>query len=627
MDYLEGRSLSEEIKNYEQIDPVRSIHIFLQVCSALAHAHDQRIVHRDLKPSNVMLVQSDEDPYFVKVVDFGIAKILMEGSESLKLTATGDVFGSPYYMSPEQCMGQQLDARSDIYSMGCLMFETLTGRVPHEGKNVLETMYKHTNLATPALTNIKADPRLTLRLDQILQKCMAKVPEQRYQSMIELRDDLTELSGTPRKGFKLAAKLGINAADKGRKFDNRLAAISSKKLFWVGMPLLAVLALTAAAWGYYWYTTSGDPSPTDRELVLNKYVSRADSDSDVIAGIAAQCESNQAVLKNSIEKLSDAEQNHESNLGAYKMMLRTTSSYTPEELHQRFVRYGFYFTRNGDNAEALNSFTKALDLSFRNGFKNGLENAEIHSEMAQCLLAAGDGAETDARLNRQVQGNDAWTVALAAYNEFIANDVTSAPHVTLNLGNLLELSSRSTHRFKQGIQFLQALYNQRPREAAPLYEGVAYAQAAQFAEACMRAGIQTVQLQKINPQTQTYGWAQYSMQEIAKISLEKSLSAWQQLESRRTKRLAFYNEGVIYNRLGLLAEQKGDLTAAEQNFNFALDKLALANNVKDESVAKVLFNLSDIQLKQNHFDEYLKTHSDAKRIWADTFHIRKAPTS
>lgn len=125
MDFLEGRSLSEEIRSCGKIEAMRSIHVFLQVCAALAHAHDQRIVHRDLKPSNVMLIQADDDPDFVKVVDFGIAKILREGSESLKLTATGDVFGSPYYMSPEQCMGNQLDARSDIYSMGCLMYEAL----------------------------------------------------------------------------------------------------------------------------------------------------------------------------------------------------------------------------------------------------------------------------------------------------------------------------------------------------------------------------------------------------------------------------------------------------------------------------------------------------------------------
>ncbi len=626
MDYLDGLPLSDVIKTWGKMDPKRCIHIFVQVCAALAHAHDQRIVHRDLKPSNVMLVRSDENPDFVKVVDFGIAKILPEAGEVLKLTATGEVFGSPLYMSPEQCMGRQLDARSDIYSMGCLMYEALTGKAPHEGNNALETMYKHTNLAAPLLADIDADPRLIQRLDHILQKCMAKVPEQRYQSMLELRNELLEVAGSAKKGSKIAAKLGMGAADKGRKFDNKLSTVSSRKLFWyVAMPLLLVLGVGASSFGYYWISTAGDPMLTDRELVLNRYMSRVKADSDIAESMEKECKTAPAVLQKSIENLSDADQNHESNLAAYSAMKRAVHSYTPQEYYYKCQRYGMYFTKNGDYTEAIEAFTTALGVSVTGGFSNRLDSAMMQALMAECLMAEGEDSKTNVRLDAKPGSLEALDWALAASKGFEDGNVTSAPYVTANLGNLLELYSARPAQLSAGIPYLEKLF--RKRENAPLVDGLAFAQAAQFAEACSKNGIATITLWELDPQSYMETRIPVSSAEIAARSLRKSLTAWSQLERRRSKRAVFYNEGVILNRLGLLAEQNGDLPLSEQQFNNALEKLAEANNNKDESVAKVLFNLSEVQLKEHKFSEYYKNHSDAKRIWADTFHPRKKQSS
>ncbi len=628
MDYLDGLPLSDVIKTWGKLDPERCIHIFVQVCAALAHAHDQRIVHRDLKPSNVMLVRSDENPDFVKVVDFGIAKILPEAGEILKLTATGEVFGSPLYMSPEQCMGHQLDARSDIYSMGCLMYEALTGKAPHEGNNALETMYKHTNLAAPLLADIDADPRLIQRLDHILQKCMAKVPEQRYQSMLELRNELLEVAGSAKKGSKIAAKLGMGAADKGRKFDNKLSTVSSRKLFWyVAMPLLLVLGVGASSFGYYWISTAGDPTPTDRELVLNRYISRVKADSDIAESMEKECKTAPAVLQKSIESLSDAEQNHESNLGAYSVMKRSAHRYTLQEYYYNCQRYGIYFTKNGDYTEALEALTTALGVAVKGGFSQPLDSAIMQALVAECLMAVGESSKTEVRLgaNSTISSIDPLTWALAAYKGFQDGNVSSASYVTANLGNLLELYSARPAQLSAGIPYLEQLF--KNRENAPLVEGLAFAQAAQFAEACSKNGIATISLWERDPQRNMETKISVSSAEIAARSLRKSLTAWSQLERRRSKRAVFYNEGVILNRLGLLAEQNGDLPLAEQQFSDALEKLAEANNNKDESVAKVLFNLSEVQLKEHKFSEYYKNHSDAKRIWADTFHPRKKQSS
>lgn len=107
----------------------------IQVCDALSHAHKRNVIHRDIKPSNIMITGSGESAKAI-LADFGIAKIFTQpGQVSMRLTQTGEIFGSPMYMSPEQCMGQKLDHRSDIYSMGCVLYEYAAGRPPFDGES------------------------------------------------------------------------------------------------------------------------------------------------------------------------------------------------------------------------------------------------------------------------------------------------------------------------------------------------------------------------------------------------------------------------------------------------------------------------------------------------------------
>lgn len=186
MDLLVGKSLSEMIKAQGNIDQERALPIFIQIAEALAYTHKVGIIHRDLKPSNVLILPPDQ----VRIVDFGIAKLqTQEGGDTAALTQTGEVFGSPLYMSPEQCKGEKLDSRSDIYSMGCLMYEVLTGKPPVNGSNMLEILYRHMNeLPKPMQVDGKA---LTAKLQTIVFKCLAKDPRDRYQSMEELQQALT----------------------------------------------------------------------------------------------------------------------------------------------------------------------------------------------------------------------------------------------------------------------------------------------------------------------------------------------------------------------------------------------------------------------------------------------------
>ncbi|MEZ4491504.1 MAG: serine/threonine-protein kinase [Cyanobacteriota/Melainabacteria group bacterium] len=193
MDYVQGRDLSSLIDEEGVLSLERAVNIFSQAIDALEHAHKNGIVHRDIKPSNLMIVD-DEAGEQVKILDFGIAKVVQEDlNREQRLTKTGEVFGSPLYMSPEQCMGKELDHRSDIYSMGCLIYEAFTKIPPLEGANVFETFFKHTTEMPEPLSNLRPDLPRGRELDGIIFKALAKEPEKRYQSMKELKDDLQRL--------------------------------------------------------------------------------------------------------------------------------------------------------------------------------------------------------------------------------------------------------------------------------------------------------------------------------------------------------------------------------------------------------------------------------------------------
>jgi serine/threonine protein kinase len=190
MDFLEGVSLADLIKAKGQVTIERTIRVIGQACSALDHAHRQGVIHRDLKPTNIVLTKYDQEDDFVKVVDFGVAKLLNAGAEGQKLTQDGEVCGSPVYMSPEQCIGNDLDPRSDIYSMGIVIYESLTGKLPILGKTLVDTMSRHLTEPPVPLKEARPDLYIPERLEAVIFKALAKNPADRHQTMQELKMDL-----------------------------------------------------------------------------------------------------------------------------------------------------------------------------------------------------------------------------------------------------------------------------------------------------------------------------------------------------------------------------------------------------------------------------------------------------
>ena len=206
MEYVPGRSLRMELGTGMALEPARAIRIARGILSAIDAAHAKNIVHRDLKPENVMLVERDGDRDFVKVLDFGIAKVDMISSdedqnpEGKKLTRTGAVIGTPEYMAPEQALGQQVDARSDLYSLGVMLYEMLTGKPPFHGPAIVVMRKQVLEAAPPLPAEVaSAMPGIV----PVLEKLLQKEPQNRHQTANELRAALGAIEGAPASSPRL----------------------------------------------------------------------------------------------------------------------------------------------------------------------------------------------------------------------------------------------------------------------------------------------------------------------------------------------------------------------------------------------------------------------------------------
>lgn len=248
MDYLEGKPLSDIIRAEGQIGVDRTLNIIKQASEALGHAHKQGVIHRDLKPSNIVLVEYEGEKDYVKVVDFGVAKLMEEGStEGQKLTQMGEVCGSPVYMSPEQCQGLPLDKRSDIYSMGIVLYETLTNRLPILGKTMVETMAKHINDLPPTFQEARPDLYIPERVEQVIFRALAKEPENRQQSMEQLATELEMAIPQPGRSQVLRTQNFEEESQKSDDEESPLDFLKNMSMVHWAIALVVALGLGAFA--------------------------------------------------------------------------------------------------------------------------------------------------------------------------------------------------------------------------------------------------------------------------------------------------------------------------------------------------------------------------------------------
>lgn len=247
MDYVDGRTLQAELREHGKMDEARACAVASQVCDALGHAHQIGIVHRDLKPGNIMLTDTASGVN-VKLLDFGIAAWL-DRDEAGRITQTGEVFGSPYYMSPEQCQGMRLDGRSDVYSLGCIIYEMLSGQTPYCGDSYFEVLSKQMAADAPSIEGISPD------MQHVINKAMTKNPDDRYPDAAALRADLNKVMAGEAISIERPGK------KQSRSAGNRVAGTKAGRR-WRLLALIAVpvlLAAAAIAAHHYFQGQSVDP--------------------------------------------------------------------------------------------------------------------------------------------------------------------------------------------------------------------------------------------------------------------------------------------------------------------------------------------------------------------------------
>ena len=273
MEYVEGQTLREIMSDDRKILPERALSITADVLSALDYSHRSGIVHRDIKPANVMLTPSGQ----VKVMDFGIARAIADSSA--RMTQTAAVIGTAQYLSPEAARGETVDARSDIYSTGCLLYELLTGRPPFIGESPVSVAYQH--VREEARPPSQLNPDVSSTVDNIVARALAKRTDDRYQSAADMQKDIeraiagqqvdapaaTQLSGTA-VGMGALAGLGgaaaatqvggTRVADDAQDYDEEPPEEEDDKRKWWLYAILGVILLGALAFGIYQMTQPDD---------------------------------------------------------------------------------------------------------------------------------------------------------------------------------------------------------------------------------------------------------------------------------------------------------------------------------------------------------------------------------
>ncbi len=195
MELLQGEALSDLLAREQRVPLAHALKLLLEATGPLAAAHRAGIVHRDLKPSNLFVCRDDDGEEFLTLLDFGLAKRSAPGINSSTMTSASLIVGTPDYMSPEQARGQPTDARTDLYALGVMAFELISGRRPYVGDNPMEVVMKHLGAPVPNL--LEVDPTLPPALAALVLQLMAKEPSQRPQSLEPVRAALKQLMGQP----------------------------------------------------------------------------------------------------------------------------------------------------------------------------------------------------------------------------------------------------------------------------------------------------------------------------------------------------------------------------------------------------------------------------------------------
>ncbi|MCG3174048.1 MAG: Serine/threonine-protein kinase PknD [Myxococcota bacterium] len=278
MEYLNGITMAQLLEKQRIMDEVRAARIAIQVCRSLAEAHDHGIVHRDIKPENIFLVSNREGRDFVKVLDFGVAKLNWM-NESASVSIIGTVMGTPYYMAPEQAKGKVIDGRADQYSLGATLFEMVTGAPPFKGATAMEVLIAHNTSRLPYFREVNPNLHVSPEFESIIRRSLSKKPDERFPTVLQMATALEEylqktsaasappvIQAVPRPNTREFDEMDARVAGRAdwESFERRL-----KWSAWLRNGFISLALLGGMAAAGYWYFQNQSQTLTTSEIEPN----------------------------------------------------------------------------------------------------------------------------------------------------------------------------------------------------------------------------------------------------------------------------------------------------------------------------------------------------------------------
>lgn len=268
MEYIEGQNLKDIIRNYAPLSTEQTLDLGMQIAEAIRHAHEHHIIHRDIKPHNILVTEDGR----IKVTDFGIARAVSAAT----MTHTGDIVGSVHYLSPEQARGVQTNEQSDVYSLGIILYELLTGKVPYDGETPISIALKH--LQELAVPPSKLNARVSPALENLVMRAIAKSPDQRYATAKDLLQDLRKVqAGLPvdktvdedqdlestRVHRSLSAGVNSALASEEKEAGRKKTKVPLFRKRWPWVALLAFVLIMGGGWAVFsqWFNVGTTTVP------------------------------------------------------------------------------------------------------------------------------------------------------------------------------------------------------------------------------------------------------------------------------------------------------------------------------------------------------------------------------
>jgi tRNA A-37 threonylcarbamoyl transferase component Bud32 len=344
MEYLDGLPLKAYLEKRKVLTFDEAYAILNSVTKGLAAAHDTGIIHRDIKPENIVVLTDSEGGMGAKVLDFGIAKLQGDQADPSFATRTGAAMGTPYYMSPEQCQGVNVDHRTDIYALGIIMFEMFTGQLPFTAGSYIDLVNKHLFASPPEPRSINGD--ISPQLEAMILRCIAKDPDERPQTMKQFRSELKELLPSLRKTspseVKIPAITERAAGKAGEAGQNARPSIRSRAA-WLGAGL--ALVLLALGVGIYLAVQGQPTGETQRAILATAVESRDTQQTDRTEAAAAAPVA--SAVASALDAAIDGMARPDSKPASTKLMVQTKILNTSYYLDQKLVGKGPRLIKEG----------------------------------------------------------------------------------------------------------------------------------------------------------------------------------------------------------------------------------------------------------------------------------------